>query len=250
MIVYGARASRIGNFYLDNTSCEYCKETGKQEVSVFGRYVHIFWIPIFPIGKKAVSECVHCKRTIEQKDFTPELKSNYTSNLSQAKRPVWHFSGLILIGAFILFSTIIGMTAEVDPREELLQEDVKSMTFSPTYESDSLAAQLKMMIDIGLTDELDHNEFKYFTKVEEDKALILIQIPDLKKVEKSSRPQIYEVIEPLLESKKNLEGKDLYIGIHGKYNFMMTKSPQGQENSSIAGGDKLYEFYGPEEIES
>ena len=69
MIIFGTKASNIGSFDVPKSKCEYCELESTQRISVFGKYAHIFWIPIFPTSKKAIAECTHCKRTIEQKDF-------------------------------------------------------------------------------------------------------------------------------------------------------------------------------------
>ncbi|MEY8021654.1 hypothetical protein AB8P51_12540 [Muriicola sp. SD30] len=101
MIIFGLRASHIGSVEVNGSACTYCQNSGTQNISQFGRYFHIFWIPMFPAGKSTFSECVHCKRTIRKKEFSSELKNEYEINKSKIKRPVWHWSGLILLGILI-----------------------------------------------------------------------------------------------------------------------------------------------------
>ena len=102
MIIFGARASNIGSVLVNGSSCTYCQNQGTQNITQFGKYFHIFWIPMFPIGRKTFAECTHCKRTIGKKEFTPKLKEVYTTEKSAIKRPIWHWSGLILIVLLIL----------------------------------------------------------------------------------------------------------------------------------------------------
>ena len=101
MIIFGLRASNIGSIKVDGSSCSYCENSGTQHITQFGRYFHIFWIPVFPAGKSTFSECVHCKRTIRKKEFSPELRVSYDHNKSEIKRPVWHWTGLILFSLLI-----------------------------------------------------------------------------------------------------------------------------------------------------
>ena len=101
MIIFGLRASNIGSVKVDGSSCSYCENSGTQNITQFGKYFHIFWIPVFPIGKSTFSECVHCKRTIRKKEFSSELKRMYDHSKSEIKRPVWHWTGLILFGLLI-----------------------------------------------------------------------------------------------------------------------------------------------------
>ena len=98
MIIFGLRASNIGSLEVDGSTCSYCENAGTQNITQFGRYFHIFWIPVFPIGKSTFSECHHCKRTLRKREFTSDLKSVYEQNKSEIKRPIWHWSGLIIFG--------------------------------------------------------------------------------------------------------------------------------------------------------
>lgn len=245
MIIFGGRASNIGNFDIPNSKCSYCEEGNTQRISVFGKYAHIFWIPIFPIGKKAVAECTHCKRTIEQKEFSPELKSLYKENKKKAKRPFWHWFGVGSFGLFVSLLLIIGVTAEEDPRSNLLDAALASMVSNPTMESDSISYKIKQVFDNFTSEEIEPSEFKYFTKVEDDKALVLVQIPKLRKVEKEGRAQAMEMIEMITDNQQILEGKDLYIGVKGVISMMLIKTPTYEKNSKLALTSELYEFYGP-----
>ena len=245
MIIYGTRASNIGNFEVSDSKCSYCNEGDTQRVSVFGRYFHIFWIPIFPIGKKAVAECTHCKRTIEQKEFSPQLKNQYQEIKKNAKRPFWHWLGIGLVGLFIALVLIAGLTAEKDSRKELLDRDESSMDFLPTMESDSISYKIKQVFDSFATDEINPSDFKYRTRIRDNKALILVQIPKLRNVEKEGRTEALEMIKIVTDSQKDLENKELYIGIKGLVTMMIVKTPTYEDNSKLAQTDKLYDFYGP-----
>jgi len=245
MIISGAKASNIGIFEIPNSKCNYCEQGNTQRVSVFGKYVHIFWFPIFPIGKKAVAECTYCKRTIEQKEFSPQLAEMYQLNKNKIKRPFWHWLGLGIFGLLVGFITIVGVTAEEDPRRTLLDEDEKLMTASPTMETDSISFKIKEVFDAFATEEINPDEFKYLTKMKDDKALVLVQIPKLRKVEKEGRAQAMEMVEMITNDQKAFEGKDLYIGIKGVVSMILIKTPSYEENSRLALTKELFDFYGP-----
>lgn len=110
MIIFGQRASKIGTFEA-NGSCDYCNNQGTQQFSVYGKYAHVFWIPTFPMARKAFSECTHCKKTLEKKNFPPEILNQYNKNKGNTKRPIWHWSGLLLFGLLVLYIAIAGKTA-------------------------------------------------------------------------------------------------------------------------------------------
>lgn len=106
MIIFGSRNSKISSFEIINCYCEYCGNNTTHNIIVFGNYFHIFWIPILPLGTKVFSECTHCKRTLKKKYFTPKIKEAYIKNKPVIKRPFWHFTGLILIGLFIMITLV------------------------------------------------------------------------------------------------------------------------------------------------
>lgn len=108
MIIFGQRASNIGSFVTKDTRCDHCNNTGTQQFSVFGKYAHIFWIPTFPLGRKAFAECTHCKRTLDKKNFSPALKQQYDNGKHLVKRPVWHWAGLILFGVLVVAIAFMG----------------------------------------------------------------------------------------------------------------------------------------------
>ena len=110
MIIFGIRATNIGTFQSEST-CEYCNNKETQQFAVFGKYAHIFWIPTFPLGRKAFSECTHCKRTVDKKNFSPELLAQYSTKKDSVKRPIWHWSGLIIFGMLVLFIAYAGKTS-------------------------------------------------------------------------------------------------------------------------------------------
>jgi len=247
MLIFGSRASNIGNFDIPNTHCGYCQKENTQQISVFGKYAHIFWIPIFPFGKKAVAECAHCKRTIEQKEFSEDLKKKYFAHKKDTKRPIWHWLGLLIVGALFALTMIIGVTAEEDPRDEFLKQDISSLDYLPSMESDSFSYKLKQMFDVVIEEDMEPSEFQYRTIVKEDKALVLVKMPKLRKVVKDERHLIIEMVELVLSDEKDLKDKDLYIGVMGQVLMKVIKTPTYQESKSLALKSELLDFYGPKE---
>jgi len=245
MIVFGVKAGNIGNFDISGSKCDYCGQESSQRISVFGKYAHIFWIPVFPVGKKAIAECTHCKRTIEEKNFPPILRELYKENKSKAKRPFWHWAGLGLLGLLVAIMSIAGITKEEDPRDQLLRNDIMAMNPSPTMESDSISYKIKKVFDSFANEDINPGKFEYLTTINGDKALILVKIPNLKKVKKEARTEALEMIEVITNEQEDLKNKDKYIGVHGTYNMMLIKTPTDLQNNNIVSENSLYEFYGP-----
>ena len=197
--------------------------------------------------KKAVAECTHCKRTIEQKDFSDKLNQLYKENRSKAKRPFWHWLGLGIVGSIFALIVIIGITAEEDPRRHLLNNDLNMMSSSPSMETDSISYKIKQLFDQVVNEEINPTDFEYLTKIQGNKALILVKMPKLKKVEKSGRSEALEIIEMITNNQKDLQDKEKYIGVQGAISMMLIKTPTYEKNSKLALTSELYEFYGTKE---
>ncbi|WP_290798657.1 zinc-ribbon domain-containing protein [Flavihumibacter sp. UBA7668] len=81
--------------------CSNCGMDNRIDLYVFQKYAHVFWIPFFPIGKTAVSQCDHCKQSLEPKEMPPGLMASYKEAKKTIKSPFWMFSGLALLAILI-----------------------------------------------------------------------------------------------------------------------------------------------------
>ena len=144
----------------------------------------------------------------------------------------------------MLLTTIIGITREKDARSELLENDLKAMTSASTMETDSISYKLKEVFDQVVTEDINPQDFKYLTKIQGNKALILIKMPKLKKVKKDGRSEAIGMIEMITNNQEDLKGKEKYIGVQGAITMMLIKTPTYEKNSKLALTSALYEFYG------
>ncbi len=248
MIFYGTKANRIGELDIKGTVCQHCNQAEPQEITIFGKYAHIYWIPFFPIGKEIFSECTGCFKTISQKEFPNSLKQQFALEKQQFKSPLWYWSGLGIIGLLFLYINFLSATAEVDPRSQLLEADMEQLTTHPLA-ADSVSTTLKTFFENFTNEEIEPSFFEYLTKIESDRALIIVKIPSLSEITKESRLQTIELVELVAALKPDLDEKDLYIGIHGEYNFMVVKTPEITKNSRFVSDKALLEFYGPKPIQ-
>lgn len=246
---YGWRASTLKQIQVTKAKCDLCGEHCTHRVSVFGRYIHIMWIPIIPIGRKIVGECQNCLKTVKRKEFSMDLDNQLRRVESSIKRPIWHWIGPAILGVFAITMAYSIATHKDDPRKIYLDADEAKMTTQPTMESDSISYQLKSMFDVFVTEEMRPQSFSYYSKVEEDKVLLLLEIPEFKNLDKKVRPELLEIVTQVLDGFAHLEGKDRYLGVKGKYNMMLVKTPTEFENSNLASSDGIYDFYGPDQIE-
>ncbi len=103
MIIYGTRASHVSTEQLQHVSCPSCGTESSVSISLFSRYVHIFWIPLFPYGKKAVSQCQHCQQVLEERKMPKEFKDHLATQKMKSRTPIWQFIGLVIIAALAVW---------------------------------------------------------------------------------------------------------------------------------------------------
>ncbi|UTW61596.1 zinc-ribbon domain-containing protein [bacterium SCSIO 12741] len=107
MIIYGSRSAALSSDTPEKLICPNCQTEGSTRIHVFGRYAHIFWIPLFPVGRPAVAECSHCQAAYDKKEMTAEMRQAADALSSSTKTPIWFFSGLAVIAvlAGVIFYT-------------------------------------------------------------------------------------------------------------------------------------------------
>ena len=97
MIFYGTKGSQIHSERKGGIKCDSCNEITTHNIHVYGRYGYLYWIPIFPMSKKGVSECSHCKAILEFKEMNKKLQRAYVEVKRNSKTPIWYWSGLGII---------------------------------------------------------------------------------------------------------------------------------------------------------
>jgi hypothetical protein len=107
MIVYGSRSKELAKDILTD-QCPNCGKQNSIDMHVFQKYAHVFWIPIFPMGKTGVCQCDHCKQVLTLKEMPASLVISYNNLKEKAKTPIWMFSGLALLAVLITIGIISG----------------------------------------------------------------------------------------------------------------------------------------------
>jgi hypothetical protein len=246
LIFFGIRSTVIKQQKIEReTTCPKCQATNSFVSCTNARYFHIFWIPIFPLGKSTVIVCSNCGETYRKRDFTETIVQDLEreNQLNPPRRPIWHSCGCLLIIGFILLSFIVSLFTDLDSdaaddvRRDYLNSDLGKTTTNITAESDSISFKLKSCVSL-IIEGINTENIGYYSRVNDDKILVLLKVKDMKKIEPSSRSNLVYAVEECLDVL--LEGEYYYyIGVDGNWNLLMTKSP----NASDLGGK-----YGDREI--
>jgi uncharacterized membrane protein len=100
MFICGTKSTRIIVEPLSE-ECLNCQTRHTMDLHIFQRYAHIFWIPLFPVGKYTVSQCNHCRQVLKDRQMPIALRAVCDKLRANAKTPVWTFAGIIIIALAI-----------------------------------------------------------------------------------------------------------------------------------------------------
>jgi hypothetical protein len=120
MLIYGSRSSHLKSVQLNAEVCPHCQTQGSVIVSTYAKYAHIFWIPLFPLGRVSVSQCQHCKQVLEDGKMPAQIKQYHQRNIAETRIPIWQFAGLVII-ALTVVAGIYNSKVENEKREAFLQ---------------------------------------------------------------------------------------------------------------------------------
>ena len=106
MIFFGTNSSTIKTGKLSYVRCPHCENEVTMTYTVLGKYAHLYWIPLVPVGKQFILECNHCKSTYHLKDLDQKTKDKFKQELEKypAKTPIYHFSAAIIIALIAGFA--------------------------------------------------------------------------------------------------------------------------------------------------
>lgn len=240
---------------LKGCQCPHCQQQDTLFTETKANYFHLFFVPVFPLHKSTMAICTHCKAVYDKSQFSEKMNVFYQrqNELNPNKRPIWHGCGCIIIILLALIITGIvvfkspSKTVD-DPRKEMLHTDLAKTTKNPTMETDSTAFKIKSCLNEMLVEEMHPEEIQAFTKQEGYKLLVLLKVDNMKKIKPSVRRELIDVIKECLSLYEDYDAQQLYIGVEGRWNMVLTSAPGNSDlNGKFASEDILYGFYNTNE---
>lgn len=160
MIFYGTNGALVRTAPLPGAACPACAAPESLQLSVFSRYAHIYWIPLFPYSKPSVVQCTHCQQAWDAKATPAQLQPAVTDLKKQIRAPWWHWSGLGLIAVLVVVG-LIASSRDARANKAYLAAPhagdiytIRSMGDSTKY------SLLKVLSAKGNTVELVANEYE------------------------------------------------------------------------------------------
>lgn len=108
ILFFGIKGASVHTKLLKDQKCTHCEQINTIYADFTSRYVHCFWIPLFPIGKKMLTYCTHCKQTLTKKEMPAAYQSSVERHKENVSTPLWHYSGVLIVCLvlFVFFSII------------------------------------------------------------------------------------------------------------------------------------------------
>ncbi len=105
MRLFGTKSTHLTSVKAQDRYCLGCDNYDNIVLNVFQKQIHLFGIPIFPMGKIGNAFCQNCKKELEEEAMPELIKHQYLLVKNEVKGPSWQISGsLLLLGLILAFS--------------------------------------------------------------------------------------------------------------------------------------------------
>lgn len=110
MIIFGTRGVMHSASDVLTFRCRHCgnfRHVGGGLV----RYFHLYWIPCFAYELQPITQCLHCRNTLQGEQIPAEIRTGMVSTIFAWSKIWWCFIGLLLGGLAILWSSVGALLA-------------------------------------------------------------------------------------------------------------------------------------------
>jgi hypothetical protein len=159
MIIYGTHGSHFATQPLPGAVCTACQSAHTVQVSLVSRYVHVYWLPLFPYQKLAVLHCTHCGADWANNAWPAALAPAVRALKQQAPAPTWTWLGtflVVLLASFGLVSSLRNTHAD----EALLERPHAGDIYTVRSDSAQMYSLLKVRQVSGNSVELVANDYQ------------------------------------------------------------------------------------------
>ena len=129
MIIYGSKPVHLKTAQPSTFTCPQCQRQGSTQLSIFSKHAHLYWIPMFPMGRIGESQCQNCQQVLGVQEMPEELQKEYNRLKEETKAPLWQFAGAGLVAIAIVLIFQSGQRTK-----KLEQEYLSQPMMGDTYE--------------------------------------------------------------------------------------------------------------------
>jgi hypothetical protein len=159
MVIYGTNGKHYATQPLAGMACPSCHAPEVLQVCLISRYAHVYWVPLFPYAKIAVTQCGNCQSSWTEKELAPALAPAVHNAKKQSRVPSWTWAGVMLIAAVGLYGYLHSIRdARTD--EALLTSPHVGDIYTVRSDSSRMYSLLKVQQVGGNVVELVANEYE------------------------------------------------------------------------------------------
>lgn len=134
-LIHGIRRIELSSHTLPNP-CEVCEEVGSVQLLVLQPYVHLFWLPLFPLPRRGRTKCEICGCEVKHGQLPLQIKLLFGDLKNIGRTPLWTFSGTAIL-AVVLPLFVQTMSRHSDKQAALLEEpkagDIWTIKLGPKH---------------------------------------------------------------------------------------------------------------------
>lgn len=159
MIFYGTNGKHYATQALAGVTCPACHAPEALQVGLVSRYAHVYWVPLFPYEKIAVTQCLSCQTSWTEKELAPALAPMVRQARQRSRAPLWTWAGLAIIAAVSLFG-YLQHASDARDDEALLLSPRAGDIYTVRSDSSRTYSLLKVRQVGGNVVELVANEYE------------------------------------------------------------------------------------------
>lgn len=219
--------------YSQDLVCNYCNKMNFKLIT-YGRYLHIFWIPIFALPKYYELICNHCKK----KTLNEELSKNEIGRIKvhgiiyPTKTPFYYNLGcfgmillhLFLFGGILSVATCGGESPKVEMVEEensKLEEDLRNVSSAPSRSEDRHSYELKKDFEENDQILIDY-KIKYYCTKNDSNLLVILSVKNFTLIDDDDQRKVVQFIRDHFKIKNEI--KNLYLAIFDDKKLVVSAS--------------------------
>lgn len=104
MLHFGVNTEALTDEILVQATCTQCSQKSTTEVTLYGKNFFVLIFPVFPLGKFAKSECLHCGLVQHESAFDHELQAIAEDLKRETKYPIWFYFFWVIAGAVLVYN--------------------------------------------------------------------------------------------------------------------------------------------------
>jgi len=105
---FGTGGMKLKEGRVHDIICPECDHHVSMNYVIDGKYVHIWWIPIFGVKQKMMATCTHCRTVYQTDGFRENIKVKFDieKKNNPTRTPIWFFTGSIIIAGLVAYGIL------------------------------------------------------------------------------------------------------------------------------------------------